>query len=425
MAASAASSPSVVNLYVAPRAPGLTAAAAAAAETGAAQHPFTSVAQAAQSAHQLSASSDVVVHLAAGKYQLTQPLTFTSADAGQNGHTISYAGAAAAATVMSGSAQVTGWTLQNQSSNIWVANVGTGVNTRQLYVNGAEAPRAAISVPRSDFTFTSTGLTITSSSLNYLAGLTDQNQIEVESVDSFTDRYAPVSSISGSTITMQQPGWANNNFGYDVLAQPFAGGAMYLENNYSFLQQAGQWYLDSPTGQLFYKAASGQNPSSLDIELPKTQTLLNVSGSYSSPVSGLSFSNIDVHRHHLARAERQPGIRGPADRRVHHRQLVAAVVRRLLQRLPAVRGHPAELGPDARRRPGLRGQQHHLQRRHLHRPGRGRPRHRPGPRRQPPAAPAWAPATSPSPATRSAMTPAAGSWSAGSRPTPTTPATRR
>ena len=161
---------------------------------------------------------------------------------------------------MSGSAQVTGWTLQNQSSNIWVANVGTGVNTRQLYVNGAEAPRAAISVPRSDFTFTSTGLTITSSSLSYLASLTDQNQIEVESVDSFTDRYAPVASISGNTITMQQPAWANNNWGYDVMAQPFEGGTMYLENNYSFLQQAGQWYLDSATGQLFYKAAVGPEP---------------------------------------------------------------------------------------------------------------------------------------------------------------------
>jgi hypothetical protein len=291
MAASAAPSASVVNLYVAPSAPHATTAATA-AETGSAQQPFTSVAQAAQSAHQLSASSDVIVHMAAGQYRLTQPLTFTSADAGQNGHTISYAGAAGAATVMSGSAPVTGWTLQNQSSNIWVASVGTGVNTRQLYVNGAEAPRAGISVPRSDFTFTSTGLTITSSSLNYLAGLTDQNQIEVESVNSFTDRYAPVASISGNTITMQQPAWANNNWGYDVMAQPFAGGTLYLENNYSFLQQAGQWYLDSPTGQLFYKAAAGQNPNNLNIELPKTQTLLKVSGSYSSPVSGLSFTNM-------------------------------------------------------------------------------------------------------------------------------------
>jgi len=288
-AASAAPSPSVVNLYVAPHVAGMTAATA---QTGSAQQPFTSVAQAAQSAHQLSASSNVVVHMAAGKYRLTQPLTFTSADSGQNGHTISFAGAAGQATVMSGSAQVTGWTLQNSASNIWVANVGTGVNSRQLYVNGAEAPRAAVQEPRSDFTFTQTGMTFSTSSLSFLDGLTDQSQIEVESVDSFTDRYAPVASISGNTITMQQPAWSNNNFGYDVLAQPFAGGTMFLENNYSFLQQAGQWYLDSPTGQLFYKAASGQNPNSLDIELPKMQTLLNVSGSYSSPVSGLSFSNV-------------------------------------------------------------------------------------------------------------------------------------
>ncbi len=66
MAASAAPSPGVVNLYVAPHAAGMTAAAA---QTGSAQQPFTSVAQAEQSAHQLSASSDVVVHMAAGRYR--------------------------------------------------------------------------------------------------------------------------------------------------------------------------------------------------------------------------------------------------------------------------------------------------------------------------------------------------------------------
>src|SRR5450755_696657 len=101
---------------------------------------------------------------------------------------------------MTGAQQVTGWTVQNQANNIWVASVGTGVNSRQLYVNGAEAPRAALQVPRSDFAFTQTGLTFTSSSLSYLDSTTDQNQIEVESVDSFTDRYATVQSISGGTI---------------------------------------------------------------------------------------------------------------------------------------------------------------------------------------------------------------------------------
>jgi hypothetical protein len=283
-AAGAAPAPAVAAIYVAP--------SAGAGGTGTAQQPFATIQQAAQAAHQLSAGSDVVVHLAGGTYRLTRPLTFTGADSGQNGHTITYAAPAGQPAVMTGAQQVTGWTLQNSASNIWVASVGTGTNTRQLYVNGAEAPRAAVSVPRSDFTFTATGMTFTTSSLSYLDGLTDQNQIDVESLDSFTDRYAPVQSISGGTITMQQPAWDNNAWGYDTLNAPFAGGAMSLENNYAFLQQAGQWAINSSTGQLFYRAASGQNPNNLDIELPKQQVLLQVSGSYGSPVTGLSFSNM-------------------------------------------------------------------------------------------------------------------------------------
>jgi Ricin-type beta-trefoil lectin domain-like len=291
-AASAGPARAIANLYVAPEPVGAAAPAGArAGGTGTAQQPFTSIAQAEQTAHQLSASSDVVVHLAGGTYRLTKPLTFGSADSAQNGHMISYAAATAAHAVMTGAQQVTGWTLQNSANNIWVASVGTGVNSRQLYVNGAEAPRASMSVPRSDFTFNANGMTFTSSSLSFLDGLTDQNQIDVESLDSFTDRFAPVQSISGGTITMQQPAWSNNAFGYDTLNAPFAGGSMFLENNPAFLSQAGQWAINSSTGQLFYKAASGQNPNNLDIELPKQQVLLQVSGSLSNPVTGLSFSN--------------------------------------------------------------------------------------------------------------------------------------
>ena len=123
-----------------------------------------------------------------------------------------------------------------------------GTDSRQLYVDGALAPRAAIAINRSDVSITDTGMTINNSALDYLASLPEQNRIELESQNSFTDRYAPVQSISGTTITMQQPAWNNNNWGYDTLASPFAGGQLYLENSYSFLKNAGQWYLD-PTGR--------------------------------------------------------------------------------------------------------------------------------------------------------------------------------
>jgi hypothetical protein len=226
---------SVVNLYVTPGAHAVRAAAA----TGSLQRPFTSIQQAAPLAHQLSSSANVVVHVAGGKYRLTRPLRFTSADSAQRGHTITYAAATASPTVMSGSRPVTGWTEYNSTNNIWVASVGTGTNSRQLYVNGTEAPRAAVEVPRSDFTFTATGLTFTSSSLSYLDNTTDQDQIEVESVDSFTDRYAPVQSISGGTITMQQPAWNNNTWGYDTIQDPIVGGTMYLENTTRSLPRPG------------------------------------------------------------------------------------------------------------------------------------------------------------------------------------------
>jgi len=72
-------------------------------------------------------------------------------------------------------------------------------------------------------------MNIVNSALNYLTSLPEQNRIEPESQNSFTDHFAPVQSISGTTVTMQQPSWDNNNWGYDTLASPFAGGGPQLE----------------------------------------------------------------------------------------------------------------------------------------------------------------------------------------------------
>lgn len=253
--------------------------------------PSVYVAETLAAAH--VAQGDVTVELGTGTYRLSHPLTFTAQDAGGNGHTITWEAAPGSHPVLSGAQQVTNWQSYDASKNIWVADVGKGTNSRQLYVDGKEAPNAAIAVPRSGVTFTATGLTITSSSLSNLASLPDQNQIQLESLDSFTDRYAPVQSISGTTITMQQPAWANNNWGYDVLARPFAGGTMYLKNSLSFIQQPGQWSLDSSTGKLYYEAPAGQTMQGIDVELPHLQSLVDISGSYSDPAQGLTFSGIE------------------------------------------------------------------------------------------------------------------------------------
>lgn len=259
---------------------------------GTLQRPIATLAHAQELARAQSADRDVVVDLAGGIYRLAAPLTFTSADSGRNGHTVTWQALPGQTPVVSGGRPVRGWRLSDPDANIWVASVPRGLDSRQLYVDGALAPRASITISRSDVEVTTTGLTIVNPALNYLSSLPDQNRIEVESQNSFTDRYAPVDHISGNTITMQQPAWNNNNWGYDTLARPFAGGSLLLENSYSFLRSAGQWYLDPSAGRLYYKAADGQSPVRHDFELPRLTSLVDMSGSYTDPIANIVFRGI-------------------------------------------------------------------------------------------------------------------------------------
>ncbi|MFI9847333.1 RICIN domain-containing protein [Nonomuraea sp. NPDC051941] len=237
-------------------------------------------------------SGDIVVELADGVYRLSAPFRLTAADSGNNGYAVKWQAAAGARPVISGAKAVTGWTVADSGKNIWRADVGAGIDTRQLYVNGAVATRARTTVNRSDFTATTTGLRFGNSALSYLNNLANQNRVEMESVGSFTDRYVTVQGISGNFITMQQPGWNNNTFGYDTFTQPHRAGPLYLENAYEFLDAPGEWYINPGTGVLYYIPAAGQNMSNVNVELPILQSLVNVGGTYDAPAHHITFSGI-------------------------------------------------------------------------------------------------------------------------------------
>ncbi|UBU08452.1 RICIN domain-containing protein [Nonomuraea gerenzanensis] len=237
-------------------------------------------------------SGDIVVELAGGVYRLSAPLRLTAADSGNHGYSVRWQAAAGAVPVISGARAVTGWSLADSGRNIWRATVGAGIDSRQLYVDGALATRARTAVNRADFTASSTGMRFTSSALSYLNNLANQGRVEMESVGSFTDRYAPVQSISANLITMRQPAWSNNNFGYDTFTSPHRAGPLYLVNAYEFLDAPGEWYLDPATGALSYIPLAGQNPGNVSVELPVLQSLLHVGGTYDAPAHHLTFSGI-------------------------------------------------------------------------------------------------------------------------------------
>jgi hypothetical protein len=236
---------------------------------------------------------DVTVVLADGTYRIDSPLEFRAQDGGRNGHTVRWTAAEGAHPEISGSTQLTGWQQYDEAANIYVADTPAGLETRQLYVDGVAAPRAATSLALTDLTLTPTGMTINNPDLAYLADLPDQDRIEFESLGDFTDRYSPVQSIEGSTITMTQPAWDNNTWGWDTVQYSLlAESKWFLANSLSFLDKAGEWYVDPDAGKLYYKPADGVNPQDLDIELPRVETLVSVGGTYDAPVSDLEFSGL-------------------------------------------------------------------------------------------------------------------------------------
>ncbi|MFC4110865.1 RICIN domain-containing protein, partial [Micromonospora zhanjiangensis] len=283
VSASAASA-AATTLYASPTGTGTACSAAAPCSLSAAQSAVRSMVG--------GMSDDIEVQLADGVYRVTSPLTFGAADSGTGGHTVRWRAAPGAHPAISGAKQVTGWSVADSGKNIWKATVGAGQDARQLYVDGQLATRARTQVNRSDLAASATGLRINNGNLNYLNNLANQNRVEVEGVNSFTDRYSPVQSISGGMITMQQPAWNNNNFGYDTLMSPFRAGPFYLANAYEFLDSPGEWYLNTGTGTLYYIPRSGQNMSSVDVELPVVQSLVQVGGSYASPAHHIAFTGI-------------------------------------------------------------------------------------------------------------------------------------
>jgi hypothetical protein len=233
----------------------------------------------------------VTVQLEDGTFQLTAPLRFGTADSGRPGKPVRWVAAHGARPVISGGLPVSGWSVHDAAKGIWSATVPQGMDSRQLYIDGKAAPRAAVAIDRSTATITTTGLTSPDPVIASLASEPEQSRIEVESLDSFTDRYDPVDHVSGSSLVMQQPGWQNNNWGYDTLAHPFAGGQLLIENAYSLLQP-GQWYLDPQAGQLYYRAPAGESPAGHSVVLPQLQSLVQVAGSYQHRVHDISFTGI-------------------------------------------------------------------------------------------------------------------------------------
>ncbi|MCW2884481.1 MAG: hypothetical protein JWL58_1343, partial [Streptosporangiaceae bacterium] len=160
---------------------------------GSAAHPFKTLEEARDHIRLINRNMqrDIHVQLLDGTYTLTSTFQLTSADSGTNGHRIVYEAAPGAHPVINGGTNVTGWTLDDAAHGVYKTHVGN-IDTRQLYVDGELETRARSGKNPPGFTKTSTGYTITDTSMD---NWKNQSNLEVVSAWGWMLMRCPVQSI--------------------------------------------------------------------------------------------------------------------------------------------------------------------------------------------------------------------------------------
>lgn len=111
---------------------------------GTLSQPFATIGKARDAIRTINSNmtGDIIVYLRGGTYTLADTFELNQSDSGTNGYNIIYQNYPGEKPVISGGAEIAGWSVYDSSNTIYKANVPSSFDTRQLYVNGLRAVRA-------------------------------------------------------------------------------------------------------------------------------------------------------------------------------------------------------------------------------------------------------------------------------------------
>ena len=239
-------------------------------------------------------SDDIVVNLRGGTYPLTSPITFGTSDSGTNGHTVVYQAYNGETPVITGGKAITGWTAA--AGGEYKAPVGT-LDFRQLYVNGVRATRARFPDLGSDFQLqgsdkTNKLLKVLSSQVSDWGHL---NQVEMMLETQWGESYLRLKSISSANGTADVS--IQDHEAGILFPRPFPvlsnGSPLHFENAHEFLNEPGEFYVDTAAQTVYYKPRPGEDMSTAGVQAPTLQTLFDIKGTnLDSPAHDLRFSGL-------------------------------------------------------------------------------------------------------------------------------------
>ncbi len=308
------------------------------ASPGTQSEPFLTLERARNAIRALDKSrreGEIVVYIRGGTYRLTQTFALDPNDSGLNGHKVTYCAAPGERPVITGSISVGGWTPHDPNLGIYRASVGHYA-ARQLYVNGQRAVRARTSLYPSAFRPAHfyilgipepIGILYEPNELNpsrwrdpskwsnprdveaVIITQWKMMTVPVESVTPYPEYVVPwlvpdptIRNRATGLLKMKEPAWTNANIfltseGSDPDWGPQPGmwsfwQVTWFENDYQFLDEPGEWYLNKDKGSLYYIPRPGECIESADVELPVLEVLLKGQGDRRKPIADIRFEGL-------------------------------------------------------------------------------------------------------------------------------------
>jgi hypothetical protein len=248
----------------------------------------------------------VTVYLRGGKYLLDQPVIFTAEDSAPVTYT-SYPGEQA---IIDGGRQITGWkpTKVNEH-DAWVADLPWVRSGRwyfhELFVNGKRCTRARL--PKGNEVFKTAGPAlewqVTHSNMGSITRAfhcqpnqlsdhwTNPTDVDLVLLHYWTEERSSIASYDPATNILIMSRVPTQPMGEDS-RHPDA--RFYVENVFEALRDPGDWYLDRPSGKIYYVPQPGEEMEHAEAIAPRVSQLIKLAGKPEdqSDVQFIHFKNL-------------------------------------------------------------------------------------------------------------------------------------
>jgi len=246
----------------------------------------------------------VTVRISGGTYFLDRALEFTPEDSGTVSAPVVYAAAAGEKAVLSGGRRLEGgrWEVVN-GHKAWVVDISEvkegAWRFRQLFVNGARCPRTRLpqkgeyhieSLPgySGDFLRSPTSKFVYAPG-DIVPSWRNLRDVDVIGICYWIDNRLPIESVESATRTVTFDRSSLFALENRETKQP---ATYWVENVFEVLETPGQWYLDRPSGKLYYLPRAGEDMAAAEIIAPRLSRVVQVVGRPDANVHDLRFEGL-------------------------------------------------------------------------------------------------------------------------------------